>query len=68
MARVYINNNTVERLMLCLKDESVQKRVIWYDCSCKRACKFLNSVGHQQATIYKTAANWNIVSSKCSSK
>ena len=34
--------------------------ITWHDC-CKRACKFLNSLGFAQATFFKTVANWNKV-------
>jgi hypothetical protein len=32
----------------------------WHDC-CKEACKCLNSFGMNQATFFKTLAQWNIV-------
>jgi hypothetical protein len=35
-------------------------RVTWHDC-CKRSCHLLNSLGINQATIFKTVANWNKV-------
>ncbi|KAI2510949.1 hypothetical protein MHU86_3421 [Fragilaria crotonensis] len=32
----------------------------WHDC-CKEACKTLNRLGLNQATFYKTVAEWNMV-------
>ena len=36
----------------------------WHDC-CKMACKLLNSLGFNQATFFKTVANWNKVFRRC---
>ena len=43
---------------------SNMNRVTWHDC-CKPACQVLNSLGiKQQATFFKSIANWNKVSRK----
>jgi hypothetical protein len=32
----------------------------WHDC-CRKACLQLNGIGMQQATLYRTIAEWNII-------
>jgi hypothetical protein len=42
---------------LALKNEPID---FWHDC-CKVACSCLNDLGIQQATFYRTVADWNMI-------